>query len=471
MSNIIDYSLSNEKLYTKEFLNKRAYKLFITIPHTDVTVSECIEKFRGYKQVVYCKVAQEHHEDGDTHIHMFMSFKLQVKYSTLFSLLKELLSSKRIQGAINFQVPKSNDAVCKYIDKEGNTQEFGNRPERIGKPLTGQESRNKGASHAIDEARKGNIAEAMEILLEHQPMRMLENGDNIVENLKKLNQTRKKYELPIFTKENTKFKKWQQQLVDLVSTTPKKRRIIWVVGEPESGKTFIHDYLANIENYEYGLYDAGQSVSYDNVVYGYDEEGIISWDFPMNYDWATYETQAGNLIEKFSDFGTIVSSKKYKGSSKYIRGHVLVFSNREPLENLKHRDIITIRASKENVNTVNTEENMEKVNKVNKINKINKINEILPEEIVDNENIVNKILDTDKEKVNKIHEKLPHQVKLENDLEHKLNGLKIKLNGLSHRLMVCEKLDMNYAEQEALKKRMAEVKMEILEVNKILGKA
>lgn len=342
-----NYALTNDVLYPKSLLDKRCYKLFITIPHTDVDIKVFLDKFQQYDQVVYCRVAQEHHEDGDTHIHIYMAFKQQVFYKQIMIRLREIYKNiPQPRGAINFQVPKNNEAVIKYIEKEGNFIEFGEKPVQVG---SGKQSvdRNQGAQEAIALARVGKIAEAMEVLVENQPMRVLEQGDNIRANLEKFNTARPKYDLPVYNKDNTTLKKWQQQLVDLVSTSPKKRRIIWVVGEPESGKTFIHDYLSNQDNYEYGLYDAGQCVSYDNVVYGYDEEGIIAWDFPMNYDWDNLSVPASSLIEKFSDFGTKVSSKKYKGNTKYVRGHCLVFSNREPLESLSHREIITVRASKE----------------------------------------------------------------------------------------------------------------------------
>lgn len=337
-----DYNLDNQTLYPRALMERRFNKVFITIPHTDLTVSEALEKFKTYDQVTYCKVAQEHHEDGDTHIHIYMAFKQQVRTLTIHNMLKQII--KRIIGTINYQTPKNPEAINKYLDKEGNTAEFGERPTTIGKSRT--EDKNSGYREAIQAAQTGNTAEALQILLEEQPRDMMINGENIKYNLENL-RIRKKFDIPIYTKDNTIFKKWQQQLLNLVNTTPVKRRIIWVVGEPESGKTFIHDYLSNLENFEYGLYQAGQSVSYDNVIYGYDEEGIIAFDFPKSYDWLTFGDQAANIIEKFSDFGTKVSSKKYKGSTKHIRGHCLVFSNREPLEGIQHRDVVVIRASKE----------------------------------------------------------------------------------------------------------------------------
>lgn len=344
MSEPIDYSLSNSQLYPSALLSKQAYKLFITIPHTDLSVDSAISSFKTYKQIVYCKVAQEHHEDNDTHLHIFLSFKHQVKYATIFNLLKTMLVGKRLQGTINFQVPTSSEAVCRYIDKEGNTSEFGERPSKIGN--SGRQ-KDDGYREAIIASKIGNIEEAVNILLEHQPRDMMINGEAIQENLKKLNQTREKFPVPVFNNDNTTLKPWQSQLLEMVQSVPKARRIIWVVGEPESGKSFMFNYLSNLDNYKYGLYNAGQCVSMDNLVYGYDEEGVIAWDFPMNYDWSTMETHTSNIIEKFSDFGQSVSSKKYKGHTKLIRGHCVVFSNREPLDGLQHRDVVIIRAKKD----------------------------------------------------------------------------------------------------------------------------
>ncbi|MFX4226624.1 MAG: hypothetical protein ACFHHU_01620 [Porticoccaceae bacterium] len=39
-------------------------------------------------------------------------------------------------------------------------------------------------------------------------------------------------------------------------------------------------------------------------MYNYDEEGVVLWDFPMNFDWENMSLAAAAAIEKFSDFGT-----------------------------------------------------------------------------------------------------------------------------------------------------------------------
>ena len=99
----------------------------------------------------------------------------------------------------------------------------------------------------------------------------------------------------------------------------------------------MNDYLT--ENHPHGCFNAGNRCCLDNLVYNYDEEGVVLWDFPMNFDWDNMALPAAAAIEKFSDFGTCLRSLKYKGKKCYARGHVVVFANRPPIAELAHRNI------------------------------------------------------------------------------------------------------------------------------------
>lgn len=347
MTSQINYNdLTNQQLYTTAFTSKRGYKLFITIPHTDIDQQDLLDKIKQRKHLIYSRVAQEHHEDGDTHIHILATFSQQEQYGTFIKIIQSVQSGKRIGGAINIQIPKSADAINKYLEKEHNYVEYGDiSTVKIGKAR----EELKGYMEAIQLSKEGQVAEALELLYSHQPRDMLINGGNIRENLTSLNLTRERFPITEQTKENTQLKVWQSQLLELVQSQPKARRIIWVEGDPSTGKSFMFDYLNNLSNFKYGLYNAGQCVSLDNLAYNYDEEGIIAWDFPLNYDFEKegMEGHIANVIEKFSDFGQKISSRKYKGSTKIIRGHCLVFSNKPPLDNLRHRDIKHIKTTKE----------------------------------------------------------------------------------------------------------------------------
>jgi hypothetical protein len=96
------------------------------------------------------------------------------------------------------------------------------------------------------------------------------------------------------------------------------------------------------ENYDYGIYSAGSTASLDNAVYGYEEQGAIAWDIPLNYDFNNFGDALASTIEKFSDYGQYLTSRKYQGKKIQVLGHVIVFSNRRVLPQLRHRDIIEI---------------------------------------------------------------------------------------------------------------------------------
>jgi energy-coupling factor transporter ATP-binding protein EcfA2 len=358
----MNYSLDNESIYTKAFLQKKMRSMFITIPHTSIPLDTIHNAIIQCKSIIYTKTAQEHHKDGDTHIHIYIKFNSSIAITTIHNIIKKTLIEPP-KGTIDYDPVRSDVAADTYLNKEGVYLEYGEKPQRkkAGRPLVNRnnDSRNAGAFEAITMAQQGDIEGAIATLIENQPMEYLRSKESIENNLKSINITRKKYDLPNMT--DIDLKPWQQQVVDLIKEPPKERRIIWISGKPGCGKSFLFNYLSELQNYEYGLYNAGQCVSLDNLAYAYDEEGIIAWDFPMNFKFDDdIRSHIANVIEKFSDFGQKISSKKYKGSTKYIRGHCVVFSNKQPLYELKHRDIIHINTDNLEIissieQTINTE--------------------------------------------------------------------------------------------------------------------
>ena len=128
---------------------------------------------------------------------------------------------------------------------------------------------------------------------------------------------------------------WQQQVWDLIQGEPVRRHIIWVSGDPGSGKSLMVDYMET--NFKRGVFNAGRGSSYDSVAYRYMREGVVIWDLPMNYDFDKFGKFLYSAIEKFSDYGQLLSSSKYQG-------HVVVFANRPCPVCLHHRDIVVINS-------------------------------------------------------------------------------------------------------------------------------
>jgi hypothetical protein len=253
-------------------------------------------------------------------------------------------------GTINYQTPQSLGASIQYLKKDETSVEdhpyleYGEAPLDRGRPTKKTTNTDDAILAALDLAREGHTDEALEAIKHSNTRDYLLFKNQINETLlgEKKN---KQWAAPNMNKDNVTLSKSQKQVWDLIQQPPKARRIIWVTGDYGSGKSYLKNYIEN--NYEYGTYDAGQSASLDNVAYGYNKEGAILWDLPRTYNFNELGDAIANVIEKFSDFGTKISSKKYNGKTTQVLGHTIVFSNHDPIDQLKHRDIIHINLKKE----------------------------------------------------------------------------------------------------------------------------
>lgn len=326
-------------LYSKTFLDKQLRYHFITIPHTTIEKKDIYDNLLKLKSVTYMRICKEKHKDGEDHLHLIVACKNKVK--TLMN--KIILCKGEVVGQIDFKEVKSMGAALQYLEKEDKEiLEYGDVPKYIEKnnsiSASGMELLNYDLNLVINDT-TSTLEEKMEKLKQTQPAYYIQHKEKIKAELE-LDETRKKWEVPDMDKDSVELKSWQQELWSLINKPPKARRIIWVHGKPNMGKSFMYSYMET--NYDYKVYNAGQSASLDNVVYGYDEEGVICWDIPKNYDWEQLGDSLACVIEKFSDFGQHLTSKKYSGKKVQVRGHCVVFSNRPPIKQLMHRDIIEV---------------------------------------------------------------------------------------------------------------------------------
>ncbi len=284
---------------------------------------------------VYIIYGREH-PDTTPHLQGYIQFKHQKRLNEV----KKALGTTRLHLEASQGTAEQNIAYC---SKEDTNPFIKGEPKRQTKPV--RHTNDEVFIDAIQLAQDGNIDEAQELVRNTAPLQYLINSTKINDTLNTLNKTRIKYDLPDMSSENNKLKPQQQKVWDLLQQTPKQRRIIWVTGNYGSGKSYLYNYIK--ENHPYAMYDAGQTASLDNIAYGYDEEGVIAWDLPRTFNFTELGNPIASVIEKFSDFGQTITSKKYAGKTQKVRGHALVFSNAPPLEQLLHRDIIHIDLSKE----------------------------------------------------------------------------------------------------------------------------
>jgi len=345
--------VDNPTLYSEKLLSARTTSSFITIPQTTIDYEQLHEIMTQYNQVKYCITKLEQHKDEGYHIHMVIRFKQQVRIKQIHQKIASCAGTLR--GSINYQTPKKITACIQYLKKELTEVldkpylEYGEAPldqqrpkttNNDGRSRTYQDRANENYRKTIELAQAGETEAAIDYIKTHEARDYLLQRHTIEENAKNINKTRKTYEAPDMTAGNVNLKPTQQEVWDLLQGQPKQRRIIWVTGHYGSGKTFLYNYIK--ENHDYGMYDAGQSASLDNVAYGYDKEGVIAWDLPKTFNFEEKGDAIASVIEKFSDFGQHITSKKYSGKSQKVLGHVIVFSNKHPIQQLQHRDIIHI---------------------------------------------------------------------------------------------------------------------------------
>lgn len=348
--------LDNNTRYPDSLLNARVNTSFITIPQTTIDYEQLHKIMISYDQVKYCITKLEQHLDGGLHIHQVIRLKQQTRLKQIHQ--KIALCEGTIKGTINYQKCNKITAAIQYLKKvetevKGKPYlEWGDTPLEAHRPSQQNDQprhykdsldrQNSNYLHAIQLAEQGEIDQALEYLKTNEARDYIIHQNKIEEAIRHIQRKliNKTFNPPPLNPSTVTLKPQQQAVWDLLQEYPKERRIIWVTGHYGSGKTFLYNYIR--ENHEYGTYDAGQCASFDSVTYGYDEEGVIAWDLPKCFNFIEKGDSIASVIEKFSDFGTHITSKKYGGKSQRVRGHVIVFSNHDPIQQLNHRDIIHI---------------------------------------------------------------------------------------------------------------------------------
>ena len=332
----------DKKAAFREVMRKQVSRVALTIKHTDVQKEELRDLLGPMCR--YLRVGHELHEEHvpdrpDDHLHAYLQLSAQKRLGEIYKLVQDKLDDRYYGRPDVRQLPSNTDAAkwnnyCKkdgdYID-HGELQMAGparKRGEQDEAPY--HEFLHVAATEGVDAA----MAYASEELVEQYCTRY----SALKEAAESKKPRRTKYDLPSMEAKDVQPRQWQKAwLPRVVEKKPTRRRIHWVWGSPGQGKSWVHDFLD--ANHPHGCFNAGNRCCLDNLAYNYNEEGVVMWDFPKNFDWDGMSLAAASVIEKFSDFGTPLRSLKYKGKSCYARGHVVVFANRPPIAELAHRDV------------------------------------------------------------------------------------------------------------------------------------
>nr|CBY85333.1 Rep protein [Cotton leaf curl Gezira virus] len=162
-----------------------AKNYFLTFPKCSLTKEEALEQIQQISTASnkkYIKICRELHEDGQPHLHVLLQFegKFKCQNQRLFDLVSPNRSTHfhpNIQGA------KSSSDVKSYIDKDGDTLEWGEFQIDGRSARGGQQTANDAYAAALN---AGSKAEALRVIRELAPKDFVLQFHNLNSNLERI---------------------------------------------------------------------------------------------------------------------------------------------------------------------------------------------------------------------------------------------------------------------------------------------
>ncbi|ADO40868.1 replicase [Bhendi yellow vein mosaic virus [India:Phalaghat:OY014:2005]] len=164
-------------------INAKNY--FLTYPKCSLTKEEALSQFLNLQTPVnkkFIRICRELHEDGNPHLHVLIQFegKFQCRNNRFFDLTSPTRSAHfhpNIQGA------KSSSDVKSYIDKDGDTLEWGEFQIDGRSARGGQQTANDAYAAALN---AGSKSEALRVIRELAPKDYVLQFHNLNANLDRI---------------------------------------------------------------------------------------------------------------------------------------------------------------------------------------------------------------------------------------------------------------------------------------------
>lgn len=254
----------------------------------------------------YLIYGKEVGENGTPHLQGYVQFNKKIR----FNKVKE-----KIGNNAHIELARgSGEDNKKYCSKEGNFKEFGEIIEK------GERTDiNKGIKRRLE----GDTWK--DIVTDIPGLAYVSNFiDKAVEEEKNRIQLDK-----IKTKfRKVTWKKWQQEVIDIIKNEPNERTIHWYwdsVGNV--GKSFLAEYLASLGGF---VTDSGKST---DISYAYNNERIVCLDLSRYTEgYIPY-----GLLEGFKN-GRLFSGKYNSKVKRFDVPHVIVMANFKPDESRMSKD-------------------------------------------------------------------------------------------------------------------------------------
>nr|AEG42043.1 Rep protein [Cotton leaf curl Multan virus]AEG42046.1 Rep protein [Cotton leaf curl Multan virus] len=231
----------------------QAKNYFLTYPQCSLTKEEALSQIQAINtpsNKKYIKVCRELHEDGSPHLHVLIQFegKLICTNNRFFDLVSPTRSAHfhpNIQGA------KSSSDVKDYIDKDGDTLEWGEFQIDGRSARGGQQTANDAYAAALNAGRK---SEALRVIKELAPKDFVLQFHNLNANLDRIFQEPpapyvSPFSFSSFDQVPEELQVWALDNVVDAAARPLRPRSIVIEGDSRTGKTMWarslgpHNYL------------------------------------------------------------------------------------------------------------------------------------------------------------------------------------------------------------------------------------
>nr|UYS88285.1 Replication associated protein [Tomato yellow leaf curl virus] len=232
-------------------INSKNY--FLTYPNCSLSKEEALSQLKNLETPTnkkYIKVCREFHENGEPHLHVLIQFegKFNCKNQRLFDLVSPTRSA---HFHPNIQAAKSSSDVKSYIDKDGDTLEWGEFQIDGRSARGGQQSANDAYAAALN---AGSKAEALRVIRELAPKDFILQFHNLNSNLDKIFQEPPApYISPFlsssFNQVPEELEVWVSENVMSSAARPWRPNSIVIEGDSRTGKTMWarslgpHNYL------------------------------------------------------------------------------------------------------------------------------------------------------------------------------------------------------------------------------------
>nr|CRI68489.1 Replication protein [Pepper huasteco yellow vein virus] len=259
-------------------LNAKNY--FLTYPQCSISKEEALAQIQNLSTPVnkkYIKICKEYHEDGQPHLHVLIQF--EGKYQCTNNRFFDLVSSTRsAHFHPNIQGAKSSSDVKTYIDKDGDTVEWGEFQIDGRSARGGQQSANDTYAKALNSA---SAEEALQIIKEEQPQHFFLQFHNIVSNANRIFHTPPEpwvppFQLSSFNNVPEIMTQWVSENVCDAAARPMRPLSLVVEGPSRTGKTLWARSLGP-HNYICGHMDLSPKIYSNNAWYN-----VID-DIPPHY--------------------------------------------------------------------------------------------------------------------------------------------------------------------------------------------